>query len=111
MPGTRFVLVVRVAVIVALAGGVAAALSPLYDRLLYAASACAIALLVAPTLSGHALDRDQTSLIAVPVDLAHIASAAVWLGGLVSLVFVVPNAEHDCRGAIAGSCAASRRPR
>ena len=34
--------------IVALAGGVAAALSPLYDRFLYAAGACAIALVAAP---------------------------------------------------------------
>lgn len=95
VPGTRFALVVRIAVIVALAGGVAAALSPLYDRLLYVAGACGIALLAAPTFSGHALDRDQTSWISVPVDLAHIASAAVWLGGLVSLVFVVPNASAE----------------
>jgi len=95
VPGTRFALVLRVAVIVALAGGVAAALSPLYDRLLYAAGACALALLAAPTLAGHALDHDQTRVISVPVDLAHVASAAVWLGGLVSLVFVLPSATTD----------------
>ncbi len=63
VPGTRYALVVRIAVIVALAGGVAAALSPLYDRFLYAAGACALALLVAPTLAGHALDRDQTRVV------------------------------------------------
>jgi copper transport protein len=93
--GTRYALIVRLAVIVALAGGVAAALSPLYDRFLYAAGACAIALVAAPTFAGHALDRDQTRWISVPVDLAHIASAAVWLGGLASLIVVLPNATAD----------------
>jgi copper transport protein len=93
--GTRFADVLRVAVIVALVGGVTAALAPLYDRLLYAAGACALALLAAPTLAGHALDRDQTVWISVPVDLAHLSSAAVWLGGLVSLIFVVPKASAD----------------
>jgi copper transport protein len=95
VPGTRFALVVRIAVVVSLAGGVAAALSPLYDRLLYVAGGCALALLAAPALAGHALDRDQTKLISVPVDLAHVTSAAVWFGGLVSLVFVVPSASAD----------------
>ena len=95
VPGTRYALVVRVAVIIALVGGVAAALSPLYDRFLDAASACALALLAAPTLAGHALDRDQTQWFSVPVDLAHVTSAAVWLGGLASLVAVLPSATAD----------------
>jgi copper transport protein len=95
VPGTRFALVMRLAVIVALAGGVAAALSPLYNRLLYVAGICAIALLVAPTLAGHALDRDQRNWVALPIDLAHVAAAAIWLGGLVSLVFVVPTASSE----------------
>ena len=62
--------------IVALVGGVAAALAPLYDRLLLVAGACAIALLAAPTLSGHALDRDQTEL-----DLGPRRSRAHRVGG------------------------------
>ena len=93
--GTRFALVLDAALVVSLAGGAAAALAPRYPRLLAVAGAAALALLVAPALSGHALDRDQPRLLSVPVDLVHLASAAVWFGGLVSLVYVVPRAARD----------------
>lgn len=104
-PGTRFVLVIKVAVTIALVGGAAAALAPTVPLLLYVAGACSLALLAAPTLAGHSLDRDQPRLLAALVDLAHIAAAAVWLGGLLSLVFVVPRSSD--RGA-ARSAAARR---
>jgi copper transport protein len=94
-PGTRFVLVIKVAISVALVGGAAAALAPTIPVLLYLAGACSLALLVAPTLAGHALDRDQPRVLAPLVDVAHIASAAVWLGGLLSLVFVLPRASDE----------------
>ena len=110
VPGTRFELVVRVAVIVVAGrrrrGRPVAALRPVAVR----GGRCAIALLAAPTLAGHALDRDQTNWLAVPVDLAHVTAAAIWLGGLVSLVFVVP-ARPWVRASVRGSCGASRRPR
>jgi copper transport protein len=93
--GTRFQLVLKVALVVAIAGGVAAALAPIYRRLLMPAGACAVALLAAPTLAGHALDRDQPHWLSVPDDLAHVAAAAVWLGGLASLVLVLPRATAD----------------
>jgi copper transport protein len=88
--GTRFGLVLKIAVTLALAGGAAAALAPTYPRLLAGAGACAVLLLAAPTLAGHALDRTQPRLLSVPVDLAHSASAALWFGGLVALVFALP---------------------
>jgi copper transport protein len=94
-PGTRFALVLKVAITVALVGGAAAALAPTVPLLLFVAGGCSLALLAAPTLAGHALDRDQPRLLAPLVDIAHIASAAVWLGGLLSLVYVVPRASGE----------------
>ncbi len=94
-PGTRFALVMKVAITVALFGGAAAALAPSLPRLLPVASAAALGLLVAPTLAGHALDPDQPRVISVIADLAHLASASVWLGGLLALVYVVPRATED----------------
>ena len=88
--GTRYDNVLKAAVVVAVAGGAAAALVPVYPRLLHLASACALALLAAPTLAGHALDPDQPWALSVPADLAHVAAAAVWLGGLVCLVTLLP---------------------
>jgi copper transport protein len=93
--GTRFALVLQVALVVSLAGGVAAALAPRYPRLLKLAGACSLALLVAPTLSGHALDRDQPRALSIPADVVHLASAAVWLGGLAALVYLVPRVARD----------------
>ena len=85
----------KIALTVSLAGGAAAALAPTLPLLLPVAYAAALALLAAPTLSGHALDRDQPRVLAVIVDLAHMASAAIWFGGLIAIVYVVPRATHD----------------
>ncbi|HEV8461806.1 MAG TPA: copper resistance protein CopC [Gaiellaceae bacterium] len=94
-PGTRFALVVKIAITVALAGGAAAALAPAVPRLLPVALAASLLLLAAPTLSGHALDRNQPRVLAAVIDLAHISAAAVWFGGLLALVYVVPRASTD----------------
>jgi copper transport protein len=93
--GTRYALVLRIAVILSLAAGAAAALAPVYPRMLGVAAAIALALVVAPTLSGHALDRTQPRFLSVPIDLAHTLAAAVWFGGLVALVFALPRASAD----------------
>jgi len=93
--GTRFALVLHVALVVSLAGGATAALAPTYPRLLLPAGACSLALLLAPTLSGHALDRDQPRALSIPADVVHLAAAAVWLGGLVALVYLVPRVARD----------------
>ena len=94
-PGTRYALVLKVALTVSLIGGAAAALAPTYPALLTLAGACALALVAAPTLSGHALDRDQPRGLAAVVDLAHAASAAIWFGGLLALAFVVPRSADE----------------
>jgi copper transport protein len=94
-PGTRFALVLKVAITLALVGGAAAAIAPSIPALLYLAGACSLALLVAPPLAGHALDRDQPRVLASLVDLAHGAAAAVWLGGLLSLVYVLRRASDE----------------
>ena len=94
-PGTRFALVLKVAITLALVGGAAAALAPTVPLLLFGAGACSLALLVAPPLAGHALDRDQPRVLAPLVDLAHVVSAAVWLGGLLTLVYVLPRASDE----------------
>jgi copper transport protein len=93
--GTRFELVLKVAVTLALVGGAAAALAPAVPLLLFVAGACSLALLAAPTLAGHALDTDQPRFLAPLVDAAHFASAAVWLGGLLALVYVLPRASDE----------------
>jgi len=94
-PGTRFALVMKIALTVSLAGGAAAALAPTLPQLLPIAYAAAIALLAAPSFSGHALDNDQPRVLAVVADLAHMASAAVWLGGLIAIVYAIPRATGD----------------
>ena len=99
--GTRFALVLKVALTVALVGGAAAALAPMYRQLLLLASACALALIAAPTLSGHALDPDQPRILSAAIDLAHGAAAAIWIGGLVALLYAVPRASNDERARIA----------
>src|SRR3954451_9422003 len=100
-PGTRFALVLKVAVTVALVSGAAAALAPSVSLLLYVAAACSLALLAAPTLAGHALDRDQPAVLAPLVDFAHTASAAVWIGGLLALVYVLPRTRDEAARATA----------
>jgi copper transport protein len=95
---TRFERAIQVAATVAAVGGAAAALAPLYPRLRYLAWSCAFALLATPTLSGHALDRDQPAVIAPLADFAHAAAAAVWFGGLLSLAFALPHATEESRG-------------
>lgn len=90
--GTRFALVLNTALVVALLAAAAAALAPMYPLLLRVAGLGAIALLVAQTLSGHALDRNQPRWLAAPADVAHIGSTAIWLGGLVAVLYVLPRA-------------------
>jgi len=92
--GTRFALVMRVAAGVSLLGAASAALAPAVPKLLALAGGCSLALLVAPALSGHALDSDQPAVIAPLLDVAHTSAAAVWLGGLVAARWVLPRAAE-----------------
>jgi len=107
-PGTRYALILKIAVTVALLGGAAAALAPTIAWLLPVAVAGALALLAAPTLSGHALDRSQPHWLSIPLDLAHLAAASVWIGGLLALVFVAPRApDGETRRRLVGRFSSS----
>ncbi len=98
-PGTRFQHVLVASVAVALAGAAAAALAPAVPRLGPVAAACSLALLAAPTLSGHALDPNQPAVVTPLADVVHAGAAAFWLGGLLSLAFVLPGAADAVRDA------------
>jgi copper transport protein len=84
--GTRFERFMIVATVASGIGCAAAALAPLEARLRWIAWAAAAVLVVCPTLAGHALDPDQPAVIAPAADLLHLVGAAVWLGGVASLV-------------------------
>src|SRR5262245_56273336 len=89
--GTRSGTVYELATVGAAAGALLAALAfvTAAEAAWLAPAAIAVALVAAPTLGGHALDRDQNALAPV-ADVIHVASAAVWLGVLLTLALVVP---------------------
>ena len=70
--------------LVAAFGAVFAAIAPIYPVLEPVVFAAALVLLPGPSIAGHALDRGR-SPIEVVADVLHVASASVWLGGLVAL--------------------------
>ncbi len=98
---TRFGRVVTAAAIAA-GIGLVASLAAVFLRFARPlALLAALLLLPVPTLAGHALDPGQSRLDLV-VDVAHVTAAAVWLGGLLSLVVVVPlAASGEARRALA----------
>jgi copper transport protein len=89
--GTRSGTVYEIATVGAAAGALLAALAYVtaVEAAWLAPAALAVALVATPTLGGHALDRDQNALAPV-ADVIHVASAAVWLGVLLTLGLVVP---------------------
>jgi copper transport protein len=93
--GTRFAIVLEIAVVASLVGAAAAALAPAVPALLGVAGGCALALTIAPALAGHALDPDQPRVLAALLDAAHTAAAAVWLGGLVAALWLLPRSSVD----------------
>ncbi len=98
---TRFERVLVVAAVASLVGTAAAAVALYWARAIYLAWAAALVLLACPTRAGHALDGDQPALLAPLADVLHLGAAAVWLGGLASLVLVVGRAPEATRMAAA----------
>jgi copper transport protein len=98
---TRFERVLDVAAPVAVVGVLAALAALRWPRAIYGAYAAAAVLFVCPTLAGHALDGDQPRLLAPLGDLLHLGAAAVWLGGLASLLLAFPGGEGPARTAAA----------
>ncbi len=93
--GTRFAEFAKIAAIIAAVGAASAALAASRVRLLPIAGLCGCALVLAPAFGGHALDRGSPAWVAVPVDLVHLWSAAVWVGGLVALLSLLRGAVGD----------------
>jgi copper transport protein len=90
---TRFGLVIQIASVVAATGAAAAAIGIADRTAAPFALVLALAVLPAPTLAGHALDPGR-AWYEVPADFLHVAAAAMWLGGLVALAFVVPRSAQ-----------------
>jgi copper transport protein len=84
-PSSRFERYNDVAAVAAGAGLALCAVALARPRLRPLAVFPALALLVAATLRGHALDPGQIRPLAVAADLVHIAAAAFWVGGLAQL--------------------------
>jgi hypothetical protein len=76
-------------VLVAAAGAIVAALARPYPRLLPLALAASLALLLAPTLAGHAFRAWGGRPLSVVADLVHVVAAAFWTGGLLQLALLL----------------------
>ena len=87
--GTRFALLAQVAAIGAAVGAASAALARPRAVLLPVAGLLAVCLTAIPAFAGHARDRGSPQWLAVPVDLLHLGAAAVWIGGLLTLLAVL----------------------
>lgn len=85
---TRFGIAYAIATLVTAVGATAAAVALVEARAALVVWVCALLLLPLPSIAGHALDAGQPR-IEVGVDILHLASAAVWTGGLVQLVFAL----------------------
>ena len=51
------------------------------------AAICATALVITPSLTGHAVSSDQ-AVVNVPLDIVHVLAGSVWLGTLAVIVIV-----------------------
>src|SRR5262249_6101302 len=85
---TRFGRVTEVAAIAAAAGASAALPPGALPAPGLAAWVVGVLVLGAPTLAGHALDPHRLRWLVALADLAHVVAAAVWIGGLLTLVLV-----------------------
>jgi copper transport protein len=86
---TRFAQVTAAAVLLAVVGAAATALSFAYPRLQAVATGASLALLAAPTLAGHAFRAASVRPLSVAADLVHVVAAAFWVGGLLQLAVVL----------------------
>jgi copper transport protein len=86
---TRFGHITGAAVLVAAGAALATALSRIYPRLEVLATSASLALLAAPTLSGHAFRSASDRPLSVAADLLHVTAAAFWIGGLLQLAVIL----------------------
>ncbi len=72
--------------------------SPRPPRALIAAAGAGAAFLaITPALSGHASVQSPTGVF-FPVDVVHVLTASVWVGGIVCLLFALPAATRALEG-------------
>jgi copper transport protein len=90
---TRFGDITGAAVLVAAGGALATALSRTYPRLHVLATGASLALLAAPTFSGHAYRSASDRPLSVAADLLHVSAAAFWVGGLLQLAVILWTGE------------------
>jgi copper transport protein len=90
---TRFGQVTAAAVLVAAGGVLATALSRIYPRLQVLSTSASLALLLAPTFSGHAFRSASDRPLSVAADLLHVAAASFWIGGLLQLAVILWSGE------------------
>ena len=92
---TRFERVTKVTVIVALAGVLLAALARARPKLVAPALVLPLALLLAPTLAGHAYRAWDGRPISIAADLVHVVAAAFWTGGILQLVLLLRGGQDE----------------
>ena len=92
---TRFERVTKVTVIVALVGVLLAALARARPRLVAPALVLPLALLLAPTLAGHAYRAWDGRPISIAADLVHVVAAAFWTGGVLQLVLLLRGGQDE----------------
>jgi copper transport protein len=87
---TRAVAVLRPAAV----GAAGVAPAPIPTRGVLAALALPAAfLLVSPALAGHATTLHPVAAL-LPLDVVHVTAMSVWVGGLITLLFVLPGATR-----------------
>lgn len=92
---TRFDRVTRIAVVVALVGVLVAALARAWPRLIAPALVLPLALLLAPTLAGHAYRAWDGRPLSIGSDLIHVVAAAFWTGGVLQLALLLRGGRDE----------------
>ena len=92
---TRFDRVTEVAVVVALVGVLLAALARVRPTLIASALIAPLALLLAPTLAGHAFRAWDGRPLSLTADLIHVVAAAFWTGGILQLALILRAGEDE----------------
>ena len=92
---TRFERVTKLTVIAALVGVLIAALAREVPRLVVPALVLPLALLLAPTLAGHAYRAWDGRPISIAADLVHVVAAAFWTGGVLQLVLLLRGGQDE----------------
>jgi copper transport protein len=94
--GSRFGGAMVGVAIVAAVSALLAALAPVVSMLEPAAFGVALLMFPGPSIAGHALDPGR-SPIEFAADVVHLAAAAVWVGGLVSLGLALRRGQEQGR--------------